>query len=677
MDTDTEPTARASCRTRARAAVALGVLLALAGVATALPAGAPAEQASQPTSPPAGRLDTGDRQSCAVLTTANVRCWGYGGDGALGYGNRDTIGDDETPGSVGPVDLGAGRTAAAIAAGDYHVCALLVDSPLLDDSNVRCWGFGGNGRLGYNSVTTIGDDESPGSVGPVDLGLGRTATAISAGGAHTCALLDDGTVRCWGFGFDGQLGRGVEETNSSNSIGDDETPGSVPPVDLDPGLGSGRAVAISAGGNHTCALLDDATVRCWGSGASGRLGYGATLDIGDDETPGSVSPVDLDPGPGFGRAVAISAGAAHTCALLDDATVRCWGFGGNGELGMGNQNTIGNDPGETPGSFPPVDLDPGPGPGRAVAISAGDHTCAILDNGSVRCWGYGGNGRLGYGNASNIGDNETPGSVGPIDLGTNRTAVSVSAGRTQTCARLNDGNVRCWGFAGNGRLGYCNPNNIGDDEAPGSAGPIDLETPGSPCPTPGSGGGPGSGPDPAPGPSGPPTGAPPAVPAGPSKGGGSVDPLVSEARRARDLRLCLASAKRKARRQRDSARRTCMKRYGRTPGRVKGLKGRAASQTKIVLSFTAPGSDGSRPPAARSYLVKQSPTPIRSARDFARAQTLCKGSCRFKVTRIGIKLSLSVTDLRPKTTYYYAIAARDNVSARLGPRSTAVKARTR
>jgi len=97
----------------------------------------------------------------------------------------------------------------------------------------------------------------------------------------------------------------------------------------------------------------------------------------------------------------------------------------------------------------------------------------------------------------------------------------------------------------------------------------------------------------------------------------------------------------------------------------------------VRLTFKAAGSDASRPPAARVYLVKQSRRPIRSGRDFRRAQTLCKGSCRFPVsTLVGAKLAVTVTDLSPATNYYYAIAARDNVSGRLGARSMAVRART-
>ncbi len=414
------------------AAAALGVLVALSAMVSALPAGAVAEQASQPTSVAAGRLDVGTYHSCAVLPGATLRCWGYGGDGALGYANTATIGDDETPAAAGPVDLGPGRTAMAVSAGAVHTCALL------DDGTVRCWGYRGDGRLGYANVESIGDNEAPGEVGPVDLGLGRTAKAIAAGRAHTCAVLDDGTVRCWGFGFDGRLGYAT-----TDSVGDDETPGSVGPVKL----GDGRtATAITAGDAHTCALLDDGTVRCWGSGGNGQLGYGNTDTIGDGETPDSAGPVKL----GDGRtAVAIAAGDLHTCALLDNGAVRCWGYGGDGRLGYPHAGSIGDN--ETPEAVGPVDL----GPGRtAKAITAGaDHTCAVLDDGSVRCWGYGGTGALGYANTATIGDDETPGSAGRVDLGVGRTAMAISAGGDHTCARLDDGSVRCWGSGFNGELG--------------------------------------------------------------------------------------------------------------------------------------------------------------------------------------------------------------------------------
>ena len=122
-----------------------------------------------------------------------MSCWGIGLNGKLGYGNTDSIGDDETPGSAGAVNLGAGRTATSITAGSQHTCAIL------DNGEVSCWGLGSSGRLGYGNTDSIGDDETPASAGAVNLGAGRTATSITAGSTHTCAVLDNGEVICWGI----------------------------------------------------------------------------------------------------------------------------------------------------------------------------------------------------------------------------------------------------------------------------------------------------------------------------------------------------------------------------------------------------------------------------------------------------------------------------------------------
>jgi len=97
----------------------------------------------------------------------------------------------------------------------------------------------------------------------------------------------------------------------------------------------------------------------------------------------------------------------------------------------------------------------------------------------------------------------------------------------------------------------------------------------------------------------------------------------------------------------------------------------------IELSFRAPGTDRNRPPPARGYLIKQSRSPITDLRSFRRAQALCNGTCRFPITRVGEQVKLMITELRPHTTYYYAVAAKDNVTRRLGPRSSAIRTRTR
>jgi alpha-tubulin suppressor-like RCC1 family protein len=430
-------------------------MLLVAGVAGAALATAPTAGAEQSTSRfhriPAAFLDADGYHTCAILTKGRLRCWGEGGSGELGYGNTDDIGETELPSSVGTVSLGTGRKARAIALGEDHTCVIL------NKGQVRCWGEGGDGRLGYGNENDIGDNEVPSSVGPVNLGAGRRAVAITAGEDHTCAILDNGKVRCWGAGDGGGLGYGNED-----DIGDNETPGDVGTVFL----GTGRkARAIGAGGGHTCALLDNGRVRCWGYGSLGELGYGNTDDIGDNELPGTVGPVILGR-----RAVAIGVGEYLSCAILDNGNARCWGFGDSGQLGIGNENNIGDN--ELPTSVPAISLGAGR---RAIAISAGyDFACALLDNGRVRCWGYGGYGALGYGNDSDIGDNELPSSVSPVSLGSGRTARAISTGWVHACALLDNGRIRCWGEAVQGQLGYGNTTMIGDNETPDTVGPVSV-----------------------------------------------------------------------------------------------------------------------------------------------------------------------------------------------------------
>jgi alpha-tubulin suppressor-like RCC1 family protein len=409
---------------------------------------------------------TAGRSTCVILDNGTVKCWGLNSSGQLGYGNTENIGDNETPSAIDPVDLGAGRTATAIAGGGDHFCAIL------DNGTVRCWGTGSSGELGYGNTQAIGDNETPGSVGPVDLGAGRTAVAITAGTLHTCAILDNGSVRCWGHNTSGELG-----VVGGPYIGDNETPGSVAPVEL----GAGRtAVAIGAGESNSCAILDNGTLKCWGSNSAGKLGYATTAGTVAASSAGAVNL-------GAGRsAVSISLGALHTCATLDDGSVKCWGSTDWGELGYGNTpktggGAIGDN--ETPAAVGSVDV----GAGRkAVAISASDYfTCAMLDDGKVRCWGLDSDGHLGYGTGpynpmspNVIGDDETPGSAGPIDFGTNTGPTQVAAGGAHSCALFSTGMVRCWGSGASGQLGYGDTQNIGDDENVGVPSPV--ETGGNP-----------------------------------------------------------------------------------------------------------------------------------------------------------------------------------------------------
>lgn len=436
----------------------LAALVVLAGLLCCAPISRADQSGSAARGLQAGLLDVGGEHACAVLGDGSVRCWGHNNAGQLGYGDTSDIGDNELPSAAGPVKLGPGRTARAIATGTDHTCALL------DDGTVRCWGRNNAGQLGQGNTSDIGDNETPDTVPPVQLGPGRKAVAITAGNSIACALLDDATVRCWGGDNFGQQGTNGPAT----TIGDNETPAQAPIVGLDL-----PALAISASSsNHVCALLQGGRVACWGQGAFGALGYGNNQDVGDDEDPRDAGYASL----GTGRtAKAISTGAYDSCAILDDDTMRCWGYGQYGRLGIGNQNSVGMS--NTPGSVPVLDF----GAGRTVqAVSAGGaltplaHACAILDDGTVRCWGHNPSGQLGYGHETDIGDNEAAGAGGPVSLGVGRTAAAIAAGDGSTCALLDDGTVRCWGVGTFGRLGTGSMVTVGDNELPVATPPAGL-----------------------------------------------------------------------------------------------------------------------------------------------------------------------------------------------------------
>ena len=659
------PSSSKSASLRAGVGAIAAALLALAVAAILAPGSAPAGQSS-PAGPVLAQIATGVYHSCAVLPTGALRCWGFSGDGQLGHGNTNIVGETDTPGSVAPVDLG-GHAVAALAAGDYHTCAIL------DDGTVRCWGYGYDGELGYGNQNDVGAANAPGSMPPVNLGPGRAATAISAGRRHTCVIIDTGGVECWGDNQYGELGNGIINGLGSGTFAP------VGPINLG---GGHTAKAIAAGGQHTCAILDDNSVKCWGSDAYGQLGYATS---GTRTDPSAVGAVDLGAGH---TAKAITAGDFYSCAILDDGSVECWGQGDSGQLGYGNTKSVG--PPSTPGSVGPVDL----GPGRtAVAISAGaDHTCAVLDNGRVLCWGSGADGQLGYGNTNSVGATDTPGSVGPVDVGAGRTATAISVGHSDTCARLDNGSVQCWGLAVSGVLGHCNDKNVGDTGTPGSVPPVDIGYGGAKCPSPAA--------------TTPPSATTPTstTPVAPTKPGPSAFAagLRAQRLRAKGFHACvtlLASRERTAReravrRYRGSSRTRaqllskiarsastadarCVRRFGRDPGRVTKLSVAPGARSGIVLNFKAVGSDGSSPPAARSYLIAQSRRPIRTAREFEHAAELCRGRCTFPVTQLDTPITLKITKLRSDTTYYYAIAARDNVSGRTGGRSPTARTTTK
>lgn len=327
---------------------------------------------------------------CAVLETGVARCWNTPNtDGTAGYGYPAIFGDDEDAVYAPPLELGIDAT--RIVAGLHHVCAH-------DDAGaLLCWGTNDAAQLGYGGTQTVGDDEVPEDLGPVP--VGGEVTDIALGAQFTCALRA-GTVVCWGADYHGLLGQG------EYPVFDRAHPYELPSIAL-----GGPVRTIDAGDTHACAVLENGDLRCWGSAHDGVLGHGGgvglELDVGDDELPSSVPAVDVG-----GPVRDVACGWENTCALLEDGAVRCWGVGAVVGLGMG-AFTLGDF--ETPASVGPIEL---PMPAVAITLSkfALGHACAILQDGTIRCWGYARGGALGYEGSENIGDDETPIDLPPVPV---------------------------------------------------------------------------------------------------------------------------------------------------------------------------------------------------------------------------------------------------------------------
>jgi len=344
---------------------------------------------------------------------------------------------------LGLVASSVGQTTAQgnIANGDYHTAVIL------SDGTVKTWGSNLSGQLGLGDALNKGDGagEMGDNLSIVDLGTGRTAVRVAAGANHTVVILDDGSVKAWGNNTYGQLGQG-----HTNNIGDGagEMGDNLSAVDL----GTGRtAVAIAAGDNHTAVILDDGTIKVWGQNAFGQLGQGNTIQLGDDsgEMGSNLSTVNL----GTGRtAVYLAAGGGNTAVILDDGTVKVWGKNTFGQLGQGHINSIGDDSNEMGDNLLAVNLGTSI---TAIDIAVGtNHIIAILNDSTLKAWGYNNRGQLGYGHINNLGDGA--GEMGDAlpTLANNIKALAVAAGANHSLAILHDGTVTGIGWNNYGQLGF-------------------------------------------------------------------------------------------------------------------------------------------------------------------------------------------------------------------------------
>ena len=289
-----------------------------------------------------------------------------------------------------------------LSAGWNHACALM------DDGTVQCWGDNIWGQLGDGTFTT--------RTTPVTVSNLNSVLSIAVGRQHSCAIIGtSGSVRCWGRNDGGQLGNGT----SSQTINH--------PVAVS---GLVNVVALTAGDSHTCAVRVDETVWCWGDNLEGQVGNGGIGSF-------ALVPVQVN----NLLAVAVEAGAIHTCALRTDSSVSCWGANGLGELG--NNSFL---PSNVPVST--ARLSATPGVGAVDLAAAGSFTCARLSDASVSCWGDNGSGQFGNG-ASGINV------LSPVPVASNvsPTVVALATGSRHACAILASGTVSCWGSDAGGQLG--------------------------------------------------------------------------------------------------------------------------------------------------------------------------------------------------------------------------------
>ena len=336
-------------------------------------------------------VSAGDSFFAALRADGTVWSWGVNASGQMG--------DATTLERHAPVYARGLEGIVATASGAGHTLALR------NDGTVWAWGSNSNGQLGINSSSS----DSPVPVQVVNL---TGVIAIAAGGDHSLAVRNDGTVWAWGANANGQLG--------NNSTTD-----SLVPVQVS---ASGAALSgillVAAGDNHSLALRNDGTVLAWGANAHGQLGTGGTTD----------SHIAIPTVTMTGSMVAVAAGKNHSVALTASGSVFAWGADASGQVGDGGGSDV-----SAPMAVPAVR-------GASAIAAGGDHSLALVATGAVYAWGANSYGELGLGGAPSAGN---PPALVP---GLSRV-VAVTAGAENSIAVSSDGSVRVWGGNDHGQLG--------------------------------------------------------------------------------------------------------------------------------------------------------------------------------------------------------------------------------
>ena len=400
-----------------------------------------------------GLFATGQRHNCAIFRAPepvrrSLKCWGDNTFGQLGLGlSAPAFGNpSDLDGSFPDVDLGRGSHPYYpkwVATGNYHTCVIL------NDDRVKCFGSNSYGQIGHGlGAATLGRSSATMGNNLAALSFpGLQAMQVSAGDWHTCVLFTDGSVSCFGDGSNGALGYENELSRGLNE------PLTSERVDL----GTDFVVrSIASGWGHNCALSVRNKIKCWGANEYGQLGSATNApNIGSQ--PGHMGDNLLAVDLGVSTSIRqLALGRAHTCVLFSDATVRCWGRGAECQNGRELCANTGTSPYHMGTNLLKLDFDAGEKP---VQVCAGEeHTCVlyvdqVAKERKIRCFGRSSKGQCGnYGG----GDTRTLGESSAILF---VFLQGIICGAEHTCITTFFGTVRCWGDSSKGRLGS---NAVGD-----------------------------------------------------------------------------------------------------------------------------------------------------------------------------------------------------------------------
>jgi alpha-tubulin suppressor-like RCC1 family protein len=388
-------------------------------------------------------LSSGDAFTCAVTTGGGMKCWGYAELGQLGTGDATgpEICNNQSSSSFAcsktPVDVvGLTSGVKAVAAGTGHACAIM------DGGTVKCWGknkFGelGSGELGPDTCNTAFFDY-PCSPSPVEV-VGLTdVVQVEAGDNHTCARTSAGAVKCWGQSGWGQLGAAGGDTCDGEEC-------AKAPIDTPFTAG---VQDLAAGNLHTCVITDQGAAKCFGRDGQGELGNGTPgpdschvgLTLPCSKTPAQVQ--GLTSG-----VLDIAAGATHTCALTG-SEVKCWGDNLDGQLANDNGSTDCSMPSAECFSATPVTI----GGVSGSMIEAGeDYTC-VWPN--IACWGSNRLGELNGTPGPDTCDSGYKCSLTPVsEAGLAGDIIALAPGGAHTCVLEAGGKIECWGHGFYGQMG--------------------------------------------------------------------------------------------------------------------------------------------------------------------------------------------------------------------------------